>query len=627
VVVHAGGAQEEEPTNEALIWSHRWVVVDGDRALPGSQALVADGVQVYGYIMVGEASPLGVVTHEFAHDLGLPDLYDTDDSSEGGVGLWDLMAQGAYNGLPRGSSPAHPSASARASLGWTAPTDVTSALVSMSIPAVESTGRVYRLTIAGTAGREYFLVENRQRIGFDAGLPGTGLLIWHVDETRGSNDNDARRHVDLEEADEASTGDRPADPEDAWRSSAAGFGPETTPSSRSYGGADTGWRVRDVSASGDPMTATIARDVTRDVAITEVRLPLHVAETQDVATTVVVRNDGAVPENVEVTVQVYRDRVEPAARIARANTTMRGLPAQTSAMFNTTFRTSAIGRYLVLASAPLAGDEIPTNNERIAHALANVFFFQDDIESGNGSWTRDGTPDDPHRWRVVEDADEDGASHSPTRSWRFGHVPTLLPNPFPPEWHTLTSADMPVPAGAVHLLFYHRYDLWGRTVDTVPINVTETDRARVEVSLDGGPWSLGAEFTGRDLAWHAVSLALRSNGSAAGTVRVRFNASAGVLPDRGGWWVDDVMLAARGLGRAVVLLAPAEPLPGSPRATVRADLKVANVGEFEDLFLLSGTPPGPGWTVDVVTDGSQVPLSTYSVLLAPDHDAAARVAI
>ncbi|MGQ0797080.1 MAG: immune inhibitor A domain-containing protein, partial [Methanobacteriota archaeon] len=41
VVVHAGGAQEEEPTNEALIWSHRWVVVDGDRALPGSQALVA----------------------------------------------------------------------------------------------------------------------------------------------------------------------------------------------------------------------------------------------------------------------------------------------------------------------------------------------------------------------------------------------------------------------------------------------------------------------------------------------------------------------------------------------------------------------------------------------------------
>src|SRR5437867_4989814 len=45
--------------------------------VPGYQSLTADGVQVDGYTMVSESSPVGVVAHEFGHDLGLPDLYDT----------------------------------------------------------------------------------------------------------------------------------------------------------------------------------------------------------------------------------------------------------------------------------------------------------------------------------------------------------------------------------------------------------------------------------------------------------------------------------------------------------------------------------------------------------------------
>src|SRR5438552_1438044 len=77
VIVHAGGAQEASP-NTNLIWSHRWAVTDGDPNLPADQRLVENGVHIYGYAMTSEDSPVGVLAHEFGHDLGLPDLYDTD---------------------------------------------------------------------------------------------------------------------------------------------------------------------------------------------------------------------------------------------------------------------------------------------------------------------------------------------------------------------------------------------------------------------------------------------------------------------------------------------------------------------------------------------------------------------
>ena len=40
-----------------------------------------------------------------------------------------------------------------------------------------------------------------QKTGFDAALPGEGLLIWHIDESIGNNDDYLHKLVDLEEAD------------------------------------------------------------------------------------------------------------------------------------------------------------------------------------------------------------------------------------------------------------------------------------------------------------------------------------------------------------------------------------------------------------------------------------------
>ena len=619
MVVHAGAGQESNPGQKDLIWSHRWAVLDADPTTPGSQSLTADGVQIYGYTMESEDFVVGTATHEFGHDLGLPDLYDTDGSSHG-AGIWDPMAEGSWNGNPAGSSPAHMSAWSLMRLGWVTPTDVTTSLVGTSIDAVETSGKVFRLSIPGSI-QEYFLIENRQPLGFDAGLPGSGLLIWHVDDSQTSNDQDTHRLVDLLEADEASMGDHPVDASDPWHDTASGWGPETVPDSRAYDGAATGWRVRDISASGATMIATIAHDVTKDLAVSAIRLPFTEAVGAVVQTQTDVRNEGVQPANVTLQVEVYRDMLQPSTRVTTATFNRPIVGAQTTATFSVNFTPASSGRYMVHALLVGANDEIPSNDERIAHVLVNTFRFRDPITSAAG-WSTDGFSNDQYRWRVVSDSDPDGGSHSHPSAWRFGYVATLVPNPLPPAWHTLTSPSIGVPAGPTFLIFYHRYDFTGRTVEVLPIGANETDEAYVEVSYGGGPWTKVARYTDKDLTWRVAAFNLTANISGSTTLQVRFNASSNVMAKAGGWWIDDVMIATAGPGRAGVFLG-AVGLITAAGGTARIALKLANVGEYETNFRLDATLP-PGWGAGL-EGGAGGLLRGHVVRLAPDNDAALRI--
>ena len=209
-IVHAGSGAEWSggPT---LIWSHSWAVGVPDGWGNECPPLVVDGVQVFGYStepeaggdVLGEAGgPLvepmlptvGVYAHEYGHILGLPDEYDYGYESQG-TGRVSLMAGGSWNRYPNvypycsGNSPSHLSALQTAWLGFVTPVEVTASTFGLTLPPIETTplGAMYKMVYPGTDGKEYWLFENRQQIGFDEGFAtmntkAHGLCVYHVDE-------------------------------------------------------------------------------------------------------------------------------------------------------------------------------------------------------------------------------------------------------------------------------------------------------------------------------------------------------------------------------------------------------------------------------------------------------------
>ena len=241
-IVHAGlGA--ESTLDPDHIWSHR-----SELMFPMTVA----GVKVQGYTMEPEDGKIGVFCHEFGHNLGLPDLYDTDYDSSG-IGDWCLMAGGSWNG--RGDTPAHMSAWCKMKLGWVTPRVIFNAEKAVSLAASATSAEILKLPVGDPASREYFLIENRRKEHFDRKLPGEGLLIWHVDDSRINNDNQSHFMVALEQADglaELENGVDEGDSGDPFPGSVnlRSFNENTNPSSRSYDGADSKIAVSNIGDTG-----------------------------------------------------------------------------------------------------------------------------------------------------------------------------------------------------------------------------------------------------------------------------------------------------------------------------------------------------------------------------------------
>jgi hypothetical protein len=129
----------------------------------------------------------------------------------------------------------------------------------LGLQDVKTSRTVHRLWTDGTVGQEYFLLENRQQTGFDADLPAAGLLIWHVDESKETNEDENHYLVALMQADgsrdlenDVNRGDG-GDPYPGWMSNTA-FTASSTPASTGYSGQDSLVAVTDISDSGDTMT-------------------------------------------------------------------------------------------------------------------------------------------------------------------------------------------------------------------------------------------------------------------------------------------------------------------------------------------------------------------------------------
>ncbi|MGB8658144.1 MAG: M6 family metalloprotease domain-containing protein [Candidatus Zixiibacteriota bacterium] len=180
-VVHAGPGAEETGLSTD-IWSHEWST---------SFQISVDGVKVSNYAMCPERTAssdlahIGVYSHEFGHILGLIDLYAIDTGN--GLGNWSIMGTGSWNNA--GITPAQLDPWSKARLGWIQIDTVTSNRTNVEIHQIETSHRAFRIWANGTVGSQYFLVENRQKIGFDSYLPGSGLLIYHVDDAAPNNNH------------------------------------------------------------------------------------------------------------------------------------------------------------------------------------------------------------------------------------------------------------------------------------------------------------------------------------------------------------------------------------------------------------------------------------------------------
>ena len=126
---------------------------------------------------------IGAICHEFGHAIGLPDMYDTNSSTDGYAGAlyyYSLMDLGSYNNGSR--TPPYLCFEERKFLGWVTDSDYLSFEKSgvYSIPPI-TTNMVYR-TDTDMDG-EYFLYENRPKSGWDKYIPEEGLIVYHVDKS------------------------------------------------------------------------------------------------------------------------------------------------------------------------------------------------------------------------------------------------------------------------------------------------------------------------------------------------------------------------------------------------------------------------------------------------------------
>ena len=332
VIFHAGQGQEADvlDNSRGQIWSAFVTAQDfalilpdpsgipgiptNDEISPGVPWRVKEAVELPesetqdGYVF----GMIGVACHEYGHQLGLPDLYDTTPDTNGnnqGLGAWDIMAGGVWNA--NGFVPSSPSAWSRARLGALAPQRVLADGAFQLSRLDRAVAPHPRAILIQQTQSEYLLLENRDQdpnrdgefdfddldgardsngdlmfdfytdsyLGaeFDFFLPGdgtgSGMTVYHVDDSKVAagladnvvNGDTQRKGVDLVEADGVQDLDAPptsltaGSPADVFRGGGRdALTPDTNPSTEAYGGVRSGISITGISVADSVMSFTVS---------------------------------------------------------------------------------------------------------------------------------------------------------------------------------------------------------------------------------------------------------------------------------------------------------------------------------------------------------------------------------
>ena len=295
-VIHAG--DDEASTFRGTVGPNIWSILASgvNRRL--------DGVLVDTAVIVAEEPSfdkphLGIYFHEFFHDFGAPDVYNP-----GATGAydhkWGLMGlYGPYQGdmigdVGDGLRPSHimgylkwdfDARPENGRTGWIEPIEITENVKDLPIPSFElppHQDKLFKIDFTSGVepsgnGTEFFLIENRYResgAAFDTHLPESGILIWHIDETRTRPRGavNAARQVWLEDPnDPEHIGINPNNPDalpdirfitDGAAYSAndnqTTFTPTTQPNSNSNNGAFSGISITNIGFEGQTMSISVS---------------------------------------------------------------------------------------------------------------------------------------------------------------------------------------------------------------------------------------------------------------------------------------------------------------------------------------------------------------------------------
>lgn len=178
-VLYAGHGQATYPQDPDLVWPHKSAI---------DPMTVADGVKVSVYACSCELGAteaidgIGAFCHEFSHCMGLKDHYDINGRGYG-TGFWDIMCFGCYNGNT--FLPAEYNSYEKMFCGWKEPIVLNAEPQKIEgMKALAAGGDTYIFYNDGNEN-EYYMLENRQKTGWDAALPGEGLIVLHVDYSKG----------------------------------------------------------------------------------------------------------------------------------------------------------------------------------------------------------------------------------------------------------------------------------------------------------------------------------------------------------------------------------------------------------------------------------------------------------